>query len=128
MVCVDERFSKPYKTYFGEDVIDKFLNDLIREREYCFKVIETEFNKLLVITKKDSRDSKLSTKCCISKKREGGCEVKVKDHDHTIGKYRESAHQEFHLNLSLSKMLCFIICKSMIHILSFKKLENIISK
>ena len=24
VICVDDRYSKPYKTYFGEDAIDKF--------------------------------------------------------------------------------------------------------
>ena len=28
-ICVDEVYSKPYKTYFGKDAIDKFLNDMI---------------------------------------------------------------------------------------------------
>ena len=26
LICVDDRYSKPYETYFGEDTIDKFLN------------------------------------------------------------------------------------------------------
>ena len=56
--------------------------------------------------------------------------VKLKDHDHVAGKYQGSAHQERNLNLSLSKksLLCFIICKIMIYIISFKKMEDIISK
>ena len=28
-ICVDKVYSKPYKTYFGKDAIDKFLNDMI---------------------------------------------------------------------------------------------------
>ena len=24
VICADDRYSKPYKTYFGEDAIDKF--------------------------------------------------------------------------------------------------------
>ena len=31
LVCVDDRYSKPYKTYFGKDAIDKFLNDIVKE-------------------------------------------------------------------------------------------------
>ena len=30
-------YSKPYKTYFGEDTIDKFVHDMIGESEYCSK-------------------------------------------------------------------------------------------
>ena len=62
-VCVDERYSKPNKTYFGEDAIDTFFNDRINESEYYCRVIETEFNKPLDMTKKDNEDFKNSTKC-----------------------------------------------------------------
>ena len=31
----DERYSKLYKTYFGEDVIDKLFNDMIKEIQNC---------------------------------------------------------------------------------------------
>ena len=101
---------------------------MIKESEYFSKVIETEFNKLLAMT--NSKDFKNSTKCWISKKAYEGDKVEVKDHDGIIGKNRESAHQECYLNLSLSKkpLLCFIICKCMIQILSSKKLEYTISK
>ena len=31
LICVDAQYHKPYKTYFGEDVIEKFLNGVIKE-------------------------------------------------------------------------------------------------
>ena len=65
------------------------------------------------------------------KKAYEGVEVKVKDHHCFTEKYEGSAHQGCNLNLSLSKkksLMSFIICKTIIHILSFKKLENIISE
>ena len=31
LVCVDDRYSKPYKTYFGKDAIAKYLNDIVKE-------------------------------------------------------------------------------------------------
>ena len=51
-MCVDNRYSKPYKTYFGEDAIDIFSNAMIKESEYCSKVIETKFHKPLIMTEK----------------------------------------------------------------------------
>ena len=51
-ICADEQHSKPYKSYFGEDAIDKFLNDTIKECAFCSKLIETEFNKLFLWLKK----------------------------------------------------------------------------
>ena len=36
---------------------------MIKEKEYCSKVIEIKFNKPLVMTEKDYEDSNNSTKC-----------------------------------------------------------------
>ena len=52
IICVDEQYSKLYETSFGEDAIDKFLDDVIKESEHYSKVIETQFNKPLVLTEK----------------------------------------------------------------------------
>ena len=68
MICADKRYSKSYKTYFGGDVIDKFLND-IKESDYCSKIIETEFNKRLDLTKKDPEGFKSFTNCWVCKKK-----------------------------------------------------------
>ena len=56
--------------------------------------------------------------------------LKVKDHIHIIGKYQGSAHQECNLNLCLTKKIPVVFrnFESMIHLSSFKKLENITSK
>ena len=40
-----EQDSKPYKTIFGVDVIEKFLNDMMKKSEYCCKETKREFNK-----------------------------------------------------------------------------------
>ena len=85
----DDQYSKSYKTCFGKDAINKFLNDMIRESEYCSKIMETEFNKPFVVTERDNEDFENSTKskCWIFKKEYGEGEVKVEDHDHITGKY-----------------------------------------
>ena len=100
---------------------------MIKESECCSEVTEPKFNKLPVMNKKDNEDFKNSTKCCVCKKEYEEGEVKVKDHDHITGKCPEYSHQDCNLNLSLSKkksLLFFIIFKTVIYILSFKKLEN----
>ena len=51
-----EQYSKLNKTYFGKDAIDKIFNDMINESDYCYKIIERGFNKLLVMTKKNNKD------------------------------------------------------------------------
>ena len=70
---------------------------MIKESEYCSKVIETQFK-----TEKDHEDFNNSTKCWICRKAYEEGEVKVKDHNHITGKYWGSAHQECNLNLSLN--------------------------
>ena len=75
------------------------------------------------MTKKYHEDC---TKCWICIKAYDKGEVKVKGHDHIIGKYWGYAHEESNVNLSLNKSSCFIIWKTMIYILSFKTLQNII--
>ena len=54
---------------------------------YYSKVTEIEFNKPLVITKKDHKDFKNFAKCWICKKVYKEDEVKVKDHNHITEKY-----------------------------------------
>ena len=52
----------------GKYAIGKFLNDMIRESKYFSKIIETEFNKPLVMSGKDHEDFNNSTKYWICKK------------------------------------------------------------
>ena len=53
-VCVNDKFSKLFKTYFGEDAVYNFINSIIEESEYCSDVIKKYFNKELVMTKEDN--------------------------------------------------------------------------
>ena len=52
---VGEEYSKPYKFHYGEDAIERFLNDVLKS-EYGCRVIERKFSKLLVRTKRDCED------------------------------------------------------------------------
>ena len=52
-MCANERYSKPYKTYFGKVAIDKLLNNLLKENEYCSEVIEAQSDKPHVMAEKD---------------------------------------------------------------------------
>ena len=57
LVCFDGKFSKPFKTYLGEDlftlIVLHFINSMIEESKYCREVITKHFNKELVtMTKK----------------------------------------------------------------------------
>ena len=74
------------KPNIDEDAIEKFFNYMISETEYCAKVIEREFNKPLVMTRKDHEDFKSSTKCQICKKAFEEGKLKVNNDNHIIRK------------------------------------------
>ena len=47
LVCVDDKFSKPSKSYLGEDVVYNFISSMIQESKYCSDVTKKHFNKNL---------------------------------------------------------------------------------
>ena len=60
LVCVDDKFSKPFKTYLGKDVMYNFINSMIEESKCCSGVMKKHFNKELVMTKEHNEDFKNS--------------------------------------------------------------------
>ena len=50
-MCVNDRFSKSFKTYLGRDAIHNFLNRMMEECNYCTDVMKKHFNKELVMAK-----------------------------------------------------------------------------
>ena len=63
LVCVDDKFSNPFKSYLGEDAVYNFISNVIEESKYCSDVMKKHFNKELVMTKKNNEDFENSTKC-----------------------------------------------------------------
>ena len=43
LVCVDHKFSKPFKSYLGEDVVYNFINSLVEKNKYCTDIVEKAF-------------------------------------------------------------------------------------
>ena len=52
LLCVDDRFSKSFKSSLGEDSVYNFINKVIGESKYCTDIMKKYFNKELVMTKK----------------------------------------------------------------------------
>ena len=94
LVCVDDKFSKPFKSYLGEDAVYNFICSMIEESKYCSGVMKKHFNKELVMTKEDNEDFEKSTKCWVCDNDYIDGDVKVRDHCHITGKYRGSAHRD----------------------------------
>ena len=63
LVCVDDKFSKPFKTYLGKDAASNFINNMIEESKQRNEVTKKHFNKELVMTIEDNENFKNSTKC-----------------------------------------------------------------
>ena len=99
IVCVDDKFSKPFKTYFGEDAVSNFINSLIEESNYCSDTMKKHFNKELVMTKEDNEDS---TKYWIYHNYYVDNDVEIRDHCRITGKNRGSAHRDCNTNLKLN--------------------------
>ena len=55
LVCVDDKFSKSFKTYCGKDEIYNFISSMIEESKCCSDVMKKHFNKELVIPKEDNK-------------------------------------------------------------------------
>ena len=62
LVCVDDKFSKPFKTYLDENDIYDFINSMIEESKYCSDVMKKKkltknlrwLKKTMKILRKDS--------------------------------------------------------------------------
>ena len=102
LVCVDDTFSKPFKTCLGEGSVFNFINSIIEEYKYCSAVMKKHFNRKLVMTIEDNGDFKNSTKCWICDNDYNDNNVNVRDHCHITGKYRGSAQGGCNINLKLN--------------------------
>ena len=65
LIYADVQYSKPYKSYFGEDTINKFMTDTVNENIYCSKILHKNFDKPLAMNEKSYEDFESSTKCWI---------------------------------------------------------------
>ena len=84
LLCVGNKFSKPFKTSLDKDGVYSFNNNMIEESKYCSKVMKRYFNKELVMTREDNEDFKNSTKCWICDNDFVDNDVKVRDRCHII--------------------------------------------
>ena len=93
LVCADDKFSKPHKSYLGKDDVYNFIGSMIQESKYCSDVMKKHFNKELVMTKKDNEAFENSTKCWICDNDYIDNDIKVRDRCHITGQYIDSAHK-----------------------------------
>ena len=55
--------SKPFKSYFVQDAVYKFVNSMIEEGKDCADMMKNHFNEELVMIKEDDEYFENSTNC-----------------------------------------------------------------
>ena len=105
LLCVDDKFIKPFKTYLGQNAVCNFINNMIEESKYCNDVMNKLFNKKPVMTKQDNEDFKNSIKYWVCDNDCIDTDLKVRDHCHINRKYRVSAQRGCNINLKLNNKI-----------------------
>ena len=74
--------------YRGKNAINKFIETILEEYDYCKSAMKEHFNKNLFMSEEDGRGFKSSNKCWICDKLFDVGYNKVRDHIPVTGKYR----------------------------------------
>ena len=106
--CVDDKFSKSFKSYLDKDAVYNFISAMIEESKYCSGVMKKHFNKELVMTKENNEGFENATKCWICDNDYIDTDIKVRDHCHITGKYRGSEHRDCSINVKLSQKIAVV--------------------
>ena len=103
LFCVNDEFTKQIVIFRGENAAYKFIEAILKEYQYCKKVMKKHFNKNLIMSEEEEHLFQQSSSCWICKKLIDNDEEKVRDHCHVTGKFRGAAHESCNLNLKLTK-------------------------
>ena len=47
-MCVDDKCSKPFKSFLGEDAVYNFVTSMIKESKYCSDVMKKHLKKYVL--------------------------------------------------------------------------------
>ena len=86
----------------GKNAVFKFIVFILREYDYCRKVMKKYFNKNLIMSAGENELFERTNTCWICGKLID-LDQKVRDHCHITGKYRATAHWSCNINLKISK-------------------------
>ena len=105
VVCVDNKFSKDIVIYRNKRFYLQICRKIIKEYDYCNKVMKKYFNKNLVMSFDEEEIFQLSNECWICDKSFDAGDEKVRHHCHITGKFRGATHFSCNANFKLSKTL-----------------------
>ena len=101
--CVTDELTKPIVVFRGENAAYEFIEAILKEHEYCKKVMKKHFNKNLIISEKKEEEIQSSNTSWIWEKLIDNDDEKVRDHCHMTGKFRGAAHWSCNINLQLTR-------------------------
>ena len=88
VVCIDDRFTKPIVVYRGENAAYEFIKAILKECQYCKKVLNKHFNKNLIMIEEEEGQFQSSNTCSICVKLTDDDDEKIRDHCDITGKFR----------------------------------------
>ena len=104
-VCFDNIFSKKVVLHRAENAAYRFIEAILKEYDYCKKLIKKHFNKNLVMLAEEEERFQLTNSCWICDKLFDVGDDKVRDYCHITKKYRGAAHWSCNINLKLTKKI-----------------------
>ena len=107
-------FARVVYSILVENAVYEFIKGVLKEYQYCKKVLKKDFNKNLILTEKEEQFQSSNTSW-ICKKLIDDDDEKVKYHCHITGKFRGIAHWSCNINIQLTK-------KVSVNISQFKRL------
>ena len=90
------------KIYRGEDSINKLMQQMLSEVQYCQKIISTKFKRPLNMTYEGKHMFKTAVDCHICGQQYKETDIRVRDRCHITGQYRGSAHKDCNLRLRIN--------------------------
>ena len=85
VVCIDDKFSKDVVLCRGKNAVFKFIISILKEYDYCKKVMKKYFCKNLTMGAEENKSFERSNICCICDKLID-FDQNVIDHFHITGK------------------------------------------
>ena len=92
-----------------KNVACKVIEAILKEYDYCKRIMKKHFNKNLVMSVDEEGRIQLANSCWICDKLIDAGDEKVQDHCHVTGKLRGAAHFSCNVNCKLSKKVRLIL-------------------
>ena len=106
IVCRDNnKYSKPYKSYTGENAIKTFFENLFEDEKYIIDCMNKFKKSDIIMTQKQRQEYNNAKKCYLCGGKFTDDNKKVRDHNHVSGFYRGAAHDKCNLEFKVSNRI-----------------------